>query len=426
MNNSGESKTLVLIIILGCSLRLFCAFWVPNEYSQGTNFPDSYHYVSVARNVATNFQYANSWRNPRCHQCFGDIGVTSFREPLYPLLLALQFKLFGDSTRTTFVIQALLGTLTIPLCFGAAAMLLSSRAALLGALLESINPYHLYYASFISSENVTTIILMTLVFFTLRVIKSMDSGVPSRKDLLLLVLCVSAGILTRAMFISIALVTFFFVAYAYYCKFKGYVAPVRVVSALVLLTGVFVSPWFIRNYFVWHTFVYQTNAGQNLVMGFNDRATGNNDDDSRLLELDLAMAPYGYNEIERNQIYKQYAIAWIQAHPGRAIYLAVRKQLLFWSPVPATVRGYQKLIGGVWGSVFLAFTLIGLITMRNRSLANKYLLALVVVYSLFHSIPMAITRYRVPLEGVLTLFAGYGLSLFLTTLQSRVKSYLST
>jgi 4-amino-4-deoxy-L-arabinose transferase-like glycosyltransferase len=423
--NTTELRPLIFIVILGCLLRLSYAFWVPNEFSHGTGFPDSYGYVSIAQNVAKDFQYANSWRNPGCQQCFGDIGLTSFREPVFPLVLALQFKLFGESPRTNFLIQALLGTLTIPLCFGIASMLVSSRAALLAALLETMNPYHIHYAAFISSENITIIILLALVFFTLRVLRSINTGEPiARRDLTLLTLFFSAGILTRAVFISIVLVTLIFIVIAFYRKSAAVVPTIRSVGPLTLLMLLCVSPWFIRNYLVWHTFVYQTNAGQNLLMGFNDRATGGDDDETRFLELDLEMVPYGYNEVERNRIYKDAALEWIRSNPGRAVYLSIKKQLLFWWPIPAVAKGYQKVIGATWGTVFLTLTVLGLAYARSEFLTHKYLLAVIVIYSLFHSVPMAVTRYRVPLEGLLAVFAGYGLYWLLCTLQSRVRKLL--
>ena len=405
MNKTGESTALVLIIALGCLLRLLYALWVPNAF---VSWGDGDNYLSIAHNVATDFRYANSWQ-PSIGPRSGDTGLTSYRKPIYPLLLALQFKLFGDSPRTTFVIQALLGTLTIPLCFGAAAMLFSPRVALLGALLESINPYHIFHTAFISTENIASIILLALVFLTLRVFRSINASKPiSRSHLMLLILSLSVGILTRAVFVPIALVTLMFIGAAYYRKYSALVPTARMVGLLTLLTMVCVSPWFIRNYIVWHSFVSETNIGENLLLGYNDLATGGIEY-SRVWEIDRALAPYGYNEVERDRIFKQEAFKWIRSHPARAIGLFIKKQLLFWSPMPTIVKGYKKYLGAVWGSIFLILTLIGLIRTRGKLFGHRYVLAVIVAYSLVHSIAIAITRYRIPLEAVLAVYAGYGL-----------------
>jgi 4-amino-4-deoxy-L-arabinose transferase-like glycosyltransferase len=368
---------------------------------------DSHHYLSVAHAVATQFRYANAWSPPADHPRFGDLGLTSYREPLYPLLLALQFKLFGDALRTTFVIQALVGTLTIPLCFGIGAMLLPPRVALLGALLESVNPYRIYYTAFVATETLASLLLLALVFCTLRVFSAITAGTPvPRRHLILLALALSAGMLTRAVFAPIALVTLTFIGAACYRTSPARAA--RIVGVLALLTVGGVSPWLIRNYLVWQTFVYQTNVGHNLLLGYNDLATGGYGH-TRVLELDRALAPHDYNEVERDRLFKRAAFEWIRSDPARAVYLCLKKQLLFWSPVPSTVRGYAKQVGAVWGSAFLACTLIGLIRARAERLALTYVLAVIVVYALVHSVAIAITRYRIPLEGLLAVFAGCGL-----------------
>jgi 4-amino-4-deoxy-L-arabinose transferase-like glycosyltransferase len=410
MNTIRESRSLFLIITLGCLLRLLYAFGVPQELS---SWGDSHHYVSVAKNIATDFRYANSWTPPENHPRFGDLGVTSYREPFYPLLLALQFNVFGDSSRITFALQALLGTLIIPLCFGVARQLTSSRAALLGAMLESVNPYHIYYTAMIATETITSLILISVVYLALCIFRSIGAGDPiSRNHFTLLILALSAGILTRAVFVPVALTTVIFIGVALYRK-CGALAAGRTVGLLALLTVLCVSPWFIRNYVVWHAFVYQTNMGHNLVMGYNDLATGGYEH-SRALEIDIEAARYGYNELERDRIFKQEAFQWISAHPGKAIYLSLKKQLLFWSPVPATLRGYERHFGIFWASTFLALTVIGIVRARAESFALKYAIAVIVVYALVHSVALAFTRYRIPLDTVLAVFAGYGLDMFPT------------
>jgi hypothetical protein len=62
MNKTIESRALVLITTLGCLLRLIWAFWVPDAPPL---WADSQNYLSIAHNVATDFQYANSWKPPR-------------------------------------------------------------------------------------------------------------------------------------------------------------------------------------------------------------------------------------------------------------------------------------------------------------------------------------------------------------------------
>jgi 4-amino-4-deoxy-L-arabinose transferase-like glycosyltransferase len=402
---------LILIICLGALVRLLYACSVPNVYAE---WPDSQNYVSIAQNLATHFQFSNSWPSDRLKAGdaplidMGDIGPTSFREPLYPLLLALKFKLLGDSARTTFIIQALLETLSIPLCFGVAAMLVSPRAALLAAFFESINPYHIYYASVVATENLSTLILLSMILVTLRVLKIINAGTPvPRNKILLLALVSSAGILTHSVMVFTVLVTVIFLSGACYYRYGTAGPAVRMLGMLGLLTVVFVSPWFVRNYLLWDKVVYNTAEGRTLMDGFNDLATGGNEF-TVTSKLTRALVPYHFNEVERSDIYRRNALTWIRDHPRRAIYLVIKKQLLFWSPVPLYVGGYERLLGAAWGIPFLSLSLIGVLCINSGSVNVRYVLTAIVCFSLVYSLAIAATRYRLPLESVLTVFAALG------------------
>ena len=78
----------------------------------------------------------------------------------------------------------------------------------------------------------------------------------------------------------------------------------------------------------------------------------------------------------------------------------------------------------MWGSTLLALTLIGLVRSRGERFSQKYVLAVIIVVRALtldcdrgHPIPCA-------LEGVLTVFAGYGLDLLVPTFQSQVQKHL--
>src|SRR5215471_21526249 len=105
MINNNTSRLLVLIIGLGFLLRVLYAFSLPDVFNE---WPDSQQYLSIARNVAAHFEYVNSWQPPRDIPRFGDTGLTAYREPFYPLFLALNVKVFGESPRAILVIHAML------------------------------------------------------------------------------------------------------------------------------------------------------------------------------------------------------------------------------------------------------------------------------------------------------------------------------
>ena len=76
------------------------------------------------------------------------------------------------------------------------------------------------------------------------------------------------GILHRTVLVPIVLLAVICVGIAYYRISAAVVATARTVGVLAMLIAVCVSPWFIRNYLVWHTFVYHTNMGTNWWLSF--------------------------------------------------------------------------------------------------------------------------------------------------------------
>jgi hypothetical protein len=420
MRDRSNSLALLALIVVGGGLRLLCAFVVPNDYAGGTTFPDSHNYASIASNLATKFEFSNSYAPPDCYRCLGSIGPTSFREPLYPLLLAVQFTILGDSPRTTFVLQALLGTLTIPLCFAAASMVLSPRGALMAALLESVNPYHIRYVGIVAIETLSSVVLMSVVLVTLKVLRTTNENKEvSRWTVLTLGSLVALAVLVRSTLATTALVTLAFVAVEIFRQSTTPKTALRTVGLIVIVAAAGISPWLIRNYLLWERIVYHTASGETMLEGFNDGATGGFDGLTRAREIDRQIAPLGYDEVERDRILRHEAYEWIRDHPAKALRLIAVKQVLLWSPIPATVTGAERIAGGVWAATFLALAASGLIAWRHDLLAVKYITAVLITYSLFHSLAFAVTRFRVPLEALLAIPAGAGLDLIWRTLRAK-------
>jgi hypothetical protein len=292
--------------------------------------------------------------------------------------------------------------------------------------MESLNPYHIWYTRIVATETISSVILLSIVFLTLRVLKSLNSGQPIRpSQLVALALAFSAAILTHAVLVSSVVVSLIFIWYASYRQRSALWRSMKEVGFVVVLTSVIVSPWLIRNYVLWHEPIYQTGGGQSLIFGFNEQANGGFDD-TVFSRLRFSLSATGFNELERDRIYRQEALKWIRAHPWRSLYLSIKKQVLFWSPVPAFVTGYQKLAGGLWGFTLLGLTAIGLVRARGESFSLKYVVSVIVVYPLIYSIAIAVTRYRLPLESLLVVFAGFGVDSLLLPLQARVSKQRSS
>jgi hypothetical protein len=68
---------------------------------------------------------------------------------------------------------------------------------------------------------------------------------------------------------------------------------------------------------------------------------------------------------------------------------------------------------------FSGLALLGVWRARAALPRMTYPLAVVVTYTLLHSVVLAVTRYRIPLEGLLAVFAVSGLADLLGTQRER-------
>jgi hypothetical protein len=127
-----------------------------------------------------------------------------------------------------------------------------------------------------------------------------------------------------------------------------------------------VLPWTLRNYRVSGAIVpVSANLGLNLWQGNHPEADG------AAYPLNQVDPLEGYSEVERDQIYQQWALQQIQSDPGRFLALIPRKIGKFFAPLETSNRGRIPLrLGFVvdWGWVaFLGIAAWGFLRTLSRS-----------------------------------------------------------
>jgi len=235
---------------------------------------DGHHYVSIAENLRANHSYEDSYAGTDrgLHPLFSDISPTAFWLPGYPFFLSFVFTVFGTSPRTVYVLQALMSVVAVFICFRSAGLLFKSRSALTAALM-GISPYQIFYTRQILTEGLSSLVLVSTVYVTLKIAGSLREREHWPLGLTLaLALVLSVGVLTREVFASVALGTFLWVALLCASKSRtgkkrgsalepdfspsikragnrfSALKPLLYPSFLFLLVVLLVSPWFVRNY----------------------------------------------------------------------------------------------------------------------------------------------------------------------------------
>lgn len=163
---SRETKTALAIIAAAFVLKLIY-FWY---YYFGGNVPyadfqrqlgDSAIYRDLAQAIAN----GDFWHQI---QYFGRESVVFYRAPLYPFLLALFFKVFGQTVVPVYIFQLLVGSLSLWLVYWIARRLFSHPAGLVAVILGALYAPLAFKETKLVSVTLTIAFGLLTIFFLLR------------------------------------------------------------------------------------------------------------------------------------------------------------------------------------------------------------------------------------------------------------------
>jgi 4-amino-4-deoxy-L-arabinose transferase-like glycosyltransferase len=337
---------------------------------------------------------------------------SAFKSPVYPFFLFFWVKLFGAGLlgmRVIEILQAGLGVFSAWLVYWIAREKLGQPQAILAAVGMAFYPLLVYSVTQISD----TIIFLTLEILTLwlfiRLEKAESTG---------LFLTFSFSL---ALFMLARPEGFFYLPFFLFWLWRRFpgrwlprLAGFAVICALVL------APWAVRNYFQLGRLALNTSGGLNLWEGQNRNAVGV---PSWYLDPPISLRPEaaaeifgrGFDrqfEIKQDSVYMREALADLRADPGRALSLAGRKFIFFWT---SRFFGFNFTYDGAKSPIYwlpwlamLPFFLLGLaLSLKEaRKFGVFYLVFLVSTFTclLFFVLP----RYTVLVYPWAILFAAQG------------------
>ena len=188
----------------------------------------------------------------------------------------------------------------------------------------------------------------------------------------------------------------------------------------MLVLGIGLSPWIIRNALVLGAFVpTTTNGGITLYDGWNlDNTAGGSDQSFVRFMPELSLM----GEVERSRYLRHKAVEAAQRDPWRTAELGFRKVARTWSPVPLSDgRLTVRIVGGVFVVSLFLLALLGLARGPGGFTKKALLLTPIVVLTLLHAASVGSMRYRLPIDPLLCVLAAGGVA-FLTT-RWRRRSY---
>ena len=189
------------------------------------------------------------------------------------------------------------------------------------------------------------------------------------------------------------------------------------VSGIALSSLVFfavLSPWVIRNYEVFHRFVFlRDDFGLQLRLGNGPYADG----------MLMAYLQPNLNKLELQKFQnegeiayaescKRQAFDWIQAHPGRFAVISLKRFFYYWNGVPRETNSIAPV--DFRTSAFLATSVLalwGAIRALRQKRPGAWLFAgLIIFYPAIYYFVYPHARYRHPIEPELTILIVFLLS----------------
>ncbi|MBL4883432.1 MAG: glycosyltransferase family 39 protein [Planctomycetaceae bacterium] len=381
-------------------------------------------YLGIAENLMQGIGFCTS----------GSELPTAFRPPLYPLLLAVVLKL--GSSFGLAMLHLLMGAVTIWATVRLGENLRLKQGAILAGFLVAIDPILLRYTTLPMTE-VTFAGLTTVMLW----LWSKADQKPSWNAYLLAGLSFGVALLCRPSLLPILAVYW---VLAVVNSFNGFSRSDRIIKSTlcVILMGaagmLVLFPWGVRNLIQFgHYKLTTTHGGYTLLLGNNPvfydavvrqplgTTWGDYDsEDARsqtswVNKLNRQLDEQGLvSEFDRDRAQYQLALENIRAEPLTFLLACFLREIRYWSPVPIGPEARQINPIIYWCTALFyiglyVMALYGVVVMLGQSENRRRFwlpaLAMILTFSIVHSIYWSNARMRAPLVPVIAMLAIYGL-----------------
>jgi 4-amino-4-deoxy-L-arabinose transferase-like glycosyltransferase len=365
----------------------------------------------IARALVTGYGYADPFSN----SWMPHTGATAWLPPLYPLLLAGIFRVFGIYTQSSawvlFAIQSAFSAATALAVWEIAIRCFSRRVALWSAWLWALYPAAMQYSVRWPWEMTITTALFTYVIALAIRMRGIGAKEPIGSGAL-----TTAWLLFGVLWGVIALSNATLLLFLPVCGAWILAGTFRKHNAVrdAVLSGVVflacIAPWTARNYVDFHRFIpLRGNFGAELYMGNGPGSTGflmehfHPFQDRVQLHRYAELGEVGY-VAERGAA----ANAFIAAHPGHFIANVTRRVWFFWAGVPSDQARYKEAVRTLNYGFLSVAGLLGLaLALRNRVPAAGLFAWAFVLLPMPYYIVTVHARFRHPLEPLIAILGVY-------------------
>ena len=421
-NGSLDFKWLLGIIALSVLTRIAASLYIGNSISALPGVTDQISYHTLAHSLleGKGFTFPVNWwpatqaGEPTAHWSF-----------LYTLFITAVYALFGEFPLAVRLAQSIIAGILQPLLlYKIGKELFGSTAGLVAAGLDALYFYFIYYSATLMTESFFITAILAVLYFAFRLTDQnrIYTGAGRWSCALGLGVSMGAAVLFRQVFLLFLPFLFLWIVYARRkSDLKKCILQLVVAGSLVMAM---IVPFTLYNYARFGRFVLlNTNAGYAFFWGnnpiygtkFEAILTPQTANYLELLPIELK----GLNEAELDTALLQRGFQFVLNAPVRYVLLSISRipiYFTFWPTADSSLVSNLSRVGSF--GISLPFMLYGAALAifnsgkkRMRLDSPQFLLLLFgIIYSLIHILTWTLVRYRLPIDAVFLLFAGFGIN----------------
>ena len=416
----------ILILIIGISvlIRIVAAIYLGDKVVDlpGTYDQISYHNLALRVLGGHGFSFGVGWwpatpaNQPTAHWSY-----------LYTLYLVLVYFIFGPHPIVARLIQAVIvGIFQTYLTFKIGQKIFGDWIGIVAALLSSVYIYFIYYSATLMTEPfyITAILWALYLVLEIREIPSKAPDLKPGREITLSIflgLALIIGVLLRQLLLIVVPFLLLWLWLVRWSKYRKLPFTSTAIALAVMI--VFILPITFYNYQRFHRFVLlNTNAGfaffwgNNPIYGTQFQPVLSNTTYAQLIPEDVR----SLNEAAMDQALLKRGIGFVISDPVRYILLSISRIPFYFEFWPTPGSGLISNISRVFSfGIMLPFMLYGMIAaLFNLAVPLKdswsspevMLILFSALYAAIHILTWTLIRYRLPIDAVFLVFAGYALS----------------
>lgn len=426
--NSRSNPRFLLLLILGISvlIRIVAAIYLGDKVVilPGTMDQVSYHNLALRVLGGHGFSFGVGWwpatpaNQPTAHWSF-----------LYTLYLVLVYFIFGPHPIVARLIQAVIVGFFQPyLTFKIGQRIFGEGVGLIAAFLSAVYIYFIYYSATLMTEPFYITAILWALFLAIELVDlpSQLGNDPSHRKIILSVylgLALAIGALLRQLLLIVVPFLLVWIWLVLWKRRKELPITTTLIVAGVMIASIL--PITFYNYQRFHRFVLlNTNAGfaffwgNNPIYGtqFQPILSDENISYGNLIPKDLR----SLNEAAMDQALLERGIGFVISNPVRYILLSISRIPFYFEFWPSTGSSLISNISRVLSfGIMLPFMLYGMISIllkRSEKARREWdspavmLMLFSLIYTGIHVLTWTLIRYRLPVDAIMLIFAGYALA----------------